>query len=74
MLQFDISSPKGIFIDNKQREGIKVLIIIIAYIIMGIIYMACPKYLKFVACVINMMVPDPIPGIDEVVMIAGLFA
>lgn len=46
--------------------------IIVIYLILGIVYLLCPKYIKVVSCVINLFVPDPIPGIDEVVMIAGL--
>ena len=48
------------------------MVIIFVYLILGIVYLMCPKYMKAVACVINFFVPDPIPGIDEVVMIAGL--
>lgn len=48
--------------------------IIVVYLILGIAYLASPKHIKVVACVINFFVPDPIPGIDEVVMIAGLLA
>lgn len=46
--------------------------IIVIYLILGIVYLLCPKHIKVVSCVINLFVPDPIPGIDEVVMIAGL--
>ena len=50
------------------------MLIIIAYLVLGVVYFASPKHVKIVACVINFFVPDPIPFIDEAVMIAGLLA
>ena len=48
------------------------MMVIIVYVILLLVYWNCPKYLKVAAFVINFFVPDPIPYIDEVVMIAGL--
>jgi len=37
-----------------------------------VVYFFCPKYLKLVICVANFFIPDAIPAVDEVLMIAGL--
>lgn len=45
------------------------------YIIYGIIllvYWFCPTRMQLVIFLINLIVPDPIPYVDEVIMIAGL--
>ena len=44
----------------------------VVYGILLLVYWNCPKYLKAVAFVINFFAPDPIPYIDEVIMVAGL--
>ena len=46
----------------------------VVYGILLLVYGNCPKYLKVAAFVINFFVPDPIPYIDEVIMVAGLLA
>ena len=46
----------------------------VVYGILLLVYWNCPKYLKAAAFVINFFVPDPIPYIDEMVMVAGLLA
>ena len=46
--------------------------ILFVYGILLLVYWNCPKYLKFVAFLINLIVPDRIPYIDEVIMVAGL--
>lgn len=48
--------------------------LLVIYSILLLVYMFCPKHLKAVACIINFFFPDPIPGIDEVIMIVGLLA
>lgn len=48
--------------------------VFVAYGILLLVYWNCPKYLKAVAFLINFFVPDPIPYIDEVIMVAGLLA
>ena len=48
--------------------------VLIAYGILLVIYWNCPQYLKAAAFVLNCFVGDPIPYVDEVVMVAGLFA
>ena len=50
------------------------MMVLVEYGILLLVYWNCPKYLKVAAFVINFFVPDPIPYIDEVVMIAGLLA
>ncbi len=47
---------------------------IIIFIVLFIIYMILPWPVKIVVLIINFIVPDPIPIIDEVLMIAGLVA
>ena len=46
----------------------------VVYGILLLVYWNCPKYLKAVAFVINFFAPDPIPYIDEMIMIAGFLA
>lgn len=48
--------------------------IYLGYIVLLIVYWCCPKYLKLVATLINFFMPDPIPYVDEIVMVAGLLA
>lgn len=48
--------------------------ILIAYGILLVVYWNCPQYLKVAACVLNFFVGDPIPYVDEMIMVAGLFA
>lgn len=43
------------------------------YIIVLAVYIFCPKYLRLLICVANFFVPDMLPVIDEVVMVAGMF-
>ena len=50
------------------------MLVLAAYGILLLVYWNCPKYLKAVAFVINFFAPDPIPYIDEMIMIAGLLA
>ena len=46
--------------------------IIIAYIIVLLVYMICPAYVKVAVMVVNVFLPDPLPCVDEVLMVAGL--
>ena len=48
--------------------------VLVVYGILLLVYWNCPKYLKAVAFVINLFVPDSIPYVDEIIMIAGLLA
>lgn len=48
--------------------------LILIYGIVLLIYWVCPKYLKAVIFIINLLLPDPIPFVDEVVMAAGLLS
>lgn len=48
------------------------MIIIVYAIVLGV-YFICPKYMKLVMLLINVFLPDKIPVIDELLMIAGLF-
>ena len=44
------------------------------YAIVLVVYWFCPKYLQLVMMAANMFVPDAVPVIDEVIMVAGLVA
>ena len=48
--------------------------LIVVYLIIIIVYFCCPIYLKLVICAANIFLPDPIPCVDELLMICGLFA
>lgn len=48
--------------------------LLIAYIIVFIIYFACPKAIRLAIFLINLFIPDPLPFIDEIIMFLGLFA
>lgn len=48
--------------------------VLVAYGILFLVYWNCPKYLKVAAMIINLFIPDPLPYVDEVVMVAGLLA
>lgn len=50
------------------------MIILIPYLIVLLVYFKCPKYLKAVIFVINFFMPDPLPMVDELVMVAGLLS
>lgn len=43
----------------------------LAYAVLLAVYWGCPKHLKLVAMLINFVLPDPIPYLDEIVMVAG---
>lgn len=48
------------------------LYIILVFIFLAV-YSISPKYLKIFLLMLNIIIPDPIPLIDEVIMIALLF-
>ena len=45
--------------------------IFIVYGVLLLVYWVCPKYIKIAAMILNFLIPDPIPYIDEIVMVAG---
>ena len=45
------------------------IIVIIAYMIILYVYSLCPLFIQLAGFVINVMVPDPIPFLDEFIMI-----
>lgn len=49
------------------------MLYIILIFIFLVIYSISPKYLKVFLLMLNVIIPDPIPFIDEVIMIALLF-
>lgn len=46
---------------------------LIAYVALLVAYFYFPRWLKIVTLVINLFIPDPLPFIDEIIMIIGLF-
>ena len=46
--------------------------ILFVYGILLLVYLGCPKYLKAAAMLLNLLVSDPVPYIDEIIMLAGL--
>lgn len=48
--------------------------VIIAYTIVFLVYFISPKSLKAVIFIINLILPDSLPYIDEVVMFLGLLS
>jgi len=47
-------------------------VIILIYVIVLGVYFICPKYLKLVLLIVNLIAPDTIPVIDEIIMAVGL--
>lgn len=56
----------------EKRQGVVFLTVIVIYIIALVVYWYCPKYIKLVSFIANLFIPDPIPYLDEIVMVAGL--
>lgn len=46
--------------------------IYLLYGIVLLVYWFCPKYLQAVILIANIFLPDAVPVIDEVIMVAGL--
>lgn len=47
-------------------------IYIVLIIVFLVVYIASPKWVQLVLCIANFFIPDPIPYVDEVVMVALL--
>lgn len=47
---------------------------IIAYCFVLLIYICCPLLAKLVILGLNFFIPDPLPAIDEIIMVIGLFS
>lgn len=45
------------------------MVVIFVYLILLIVYAVCPFLLQIAGFVLNAMYPDPIPFIDEIVMV-----
>lgn len=50
------------------------MIMIFLYIIFICIYLVCPFWVKPILLLINTIIPDPIPFVDEVIMWGGLLS
>lgn len=45
---------------------------IIFYVIALIVYFVCPKYIQIIMLIANLFLPDAVPVLDELIMVAGL--
>lgn len=50
------------------------MIMIFLYFIFICIYLVCPFWLKPILLILNTIIPDPIPFVDEVIMWGGLIS
>lgn len=50
------------------------IVIIVVAIVGGSIYFALPFPIQLILLLINALVPDPIPFIDEIIMVGGIFS
>ena len=50
------------------------MILIILYVILLCVYFACPLPVRLLILAVNFFIPDPIPIVDEVLMIAGIIS
>jgi hypothetical protein len=48
-----------------------IIFIILAFIFIAA-YAGAPKWIQFILCLANIFIPDPIPFVDEVIMLAIL--
>ena len=46
--------------------------IVLIYGILLAAYWVCPTHIKLIGCIINFLVPDPVPFLDEAIMVLGL--
>ncbi|WP_317854409.1 hypothetical protein [Chakrabartyella piscis] len=46
--------------------------IYLIYAVVLLVYWFCPKYMQVVMLIANLFIPDSVPVIDEVIMVAGL--
>lgn len=75
MITFGDSAEK-IRRDNTGRYavigGVSDMVFLI-YAVVLLVYFFCPKYIKVVMLIINLLVPDVVPVVDELLMVVGLF-
>ena len=50
------------------------MLLIIGYLIVFAVYFVSPVGAKLLIMAINFFIPDPLPYIDEIIMVLGLFA
>lgn len=53
-----------------RRRRIDMLYLIYAAVLL--VYWFCPKRIQVVMLVINLLAPDAVPVVDELIMVAGL--
>ena len=46
----------------------------VAMIIFLLIYVCCPWYIQFSLMILNIFIPDPIPLLDEVIMVVSTYS
>lgn len=52
--------------------GRRLLFIALVYIIVLIVYWLCPRIVKLPIFIANCFLPDPLPYVDETIMVLGL--
>lgn len=50
------------------------MVLVLIYGLLFLVYLAQPKYIKVAIFLLNLIIPDPIPYIDEFLMILPLIA
>ena len=48
--------------------------LILICIVGGVVYLCCPFLLQLILMAINLSVPDPIPFLDEAIMVGGILS
>lgn len=48
-------------------------ILLIVYAVILFVFFFFPRWLKIVISIINVFVPDPVPFVDEIIMILMIF-
>ena len=53
---------------------LSIIFLVIVAVIGGSIYFALPLAVQLILFAINAIVPDPIPYLDEIIMVGGIFS
>ena len=58
-------------VEGKKIMG-RLLLYIVVFMIILYVYIMLPRALRAVAFCLNCILPDPVPYVDEVVMVLGM--
>lgn len=50
------------------------MLTILICLIGGVVYVACPLILQLPLMIANFLIPDPIPFLDEIIMVGGIIS